>query len=386
MYDVLVVGCGLSGMTIARYLADRGKKVQILEKRNHIGGNIYDYYNKDGLLIQKYGPHVFFTDNPSVEKYINQFSPTFSFYPECRTFIDNKAIPIPFNFDSIELIYDTDKADMLIQRLIEEFGENTVVSVLEVINSKDEMIHEYGIYMFDKEYRKYTAKQWGIPIEGIDPSVFLRVPVYISRKSSYLNAKYQFLPAGGFSELARRMMSHSNISVKLGVDALEDVKLDYSTKRISVDGFSETIVYTGQVDALFDYVYGELPYRSLEFGIKKIDNKKSPETALSAFPESDKYIRITDYSKFPPQGENDYSYLSIEYPMVYRRNELCGNEPYYPILTDESKMDYTKYKELANQYDNLVLCGRLADFKYYNMDIAIERALGVGENILSGLV
>lgn len=383
MYDYLIVGCGLSGMVVARELAEAGKKVHIIERRDHIGGNIYDYKDENGILVQKYGPHVFFTDNERIEEYINKFKSVDYYYAECRTYIDGKAIPMPFNFKSIELIYgDSLFAEKLKQELIDEFGEESIVSVVDVINSKNDDIHKYGMYMYEHEYRKYSAKQWGKPIEDIDPSVFMRVPVYISYKKTYLKAKYQYMPKGGFTELARSILNHENIEVELSVDALDDIVFDVGKQTISYKKFTGPIIYTGPLDALFGYKHGSLPYRALEFTWKVVNKSKAPETPLSAYPEGDKYIRITDYTQFPPQEFGDKAVIAIEYPVEYKKDELCGNEPYYPTLTNESKEMFEKYNNMAKKVRNLFWCGRLAEFKYYNMDTVIQNAIDLSKKLI----
>lgn len=382
MYDLIIVGCGLTGMVIAREQAENGKNVHIVEKRNHIGGNIFDYIDSNGILVQKYGPHVFFTDNIEIEKYINRFCKTIPFYAECRTMIGGQAIPMPFNFASIDIIYKKDEAEKLKNTLIKEFGEESIVSVLDVLNSKTEIIHNYGLFMYEKEYRKYTAKQWARPIEEIDPSIFMRVPVYISYKKPYLKQKYQYMTEGGFTELSKKILDHKNISVDLNIDANSHITVDEKNKKILYDNkYYDAIVYTGPIDALFGFKYGRLPYRALEFTWKVIPKEKTIKTPLCAFPESDKYIRITDYTQFPPQNYGDKAVIAIEYPLEYKPDELCGNEPYYPVITEESKKVFEKYKNEANQYSNLFICGRLADFKYYNMDSTILRAKEISSNI-----
>lgn len=386
-WDMLVVGSGLSGMVIAHEAAQCGKRVLILEKRDHIGGNIFDYRDQNGVLVQKYGPHVFFTDDKNIEKYISQFVPVESFYPECRTYIEGKSIPMPFNFASIDILYEKEEAETLKEALLSEFAPKKIVSVMDVVNSKKEMIHEYGMYMYEHEYKKYTFKQWGIPIEKIDLSVFMRVPVYLSYKSAYLMKKYQFMPQGGFANLAVRMLDNPNIRVELCSDALPRLQLEPNEGRIYFDDHVNIpIVYTGPLDALFAFCYGKLPYRALEFVWKTIDAEKGPPTPLSAFPETDKYIRITDYTQFPPQKADNKSVIAIEFPIEYDRSAWCGNEPYYPVLTEASETLISQYRLLAEKFVNLFPCGRLADFKYYNMDQAINRAIDVWKHVQESLL
>ena len=377
------MGCGLTGMVIARTMAEKGLRVYIVERRDHIGGNIYDYKDSNGVLVQKYGPHVFFTDDESIERFVKQYIDTFPFYPECRTMIGGTPIPMPFNFASIDIIYEEEKAKELKRELILEFGENTIVSVVDVLNSKNNSIHEYGVFMYEHEYKKYSAKQWGRPIESISPSVFMRVPVYISYKKPYLRQKFQFMPVGGFTEFAKKLVDHPNISIELGIDVIDRICIDIERNSAVFDGvYSGPIVYTGPLDALFGYAHGRLPYRALEFTWKAVPKEKSIETPLCAFPEADKYIRITDYTQFPPQASTNKAVIAIEYPLEYKENDLCGNEPYYPVLTEESIALYKKYEAEAKAIFNLYICGRLADYKYYNMDACILRAKETATQIL----
>ena len=190
------------------------------------------------------------------------------------------------------------------------------------------------------------------------------------------------MPCGGFTKLATRMLDHPNIQVDLCSDALPRLRIDYGKGRICFDDqMNIPIVYTGPLDALFAFCYGKLPYRALEFIWKTIDAEKKPPTPLSAFPEADKYIRITDYTQFPPQEADNKSVIAIEFPIEYDQTAFCGNEPYYPVLTEASTTLINQYRMLAGRFANLFPCGRLADFKYYNMDQAINRAIDVWERL-----
>lgn len=339
-----------------------------------------------GVLVQKYGPHVFFTDDHSIEQYVRKFSNVEHFFPQCRTYIGGQFVPIPFNFASIDMIYDKDDAESLKSSLQKKFEGKEVVSVLDVINSAEKNIHDYGTYMYEHEYRKYTSKQWNLPIEEIDPSIFTRVPVYMSYKKEYEKHNNQFIPEGGFTQLVKKILDHDNISVELNVDGILRIFMDEKAGRCrykELDGsfMDIPIVYTGPLDELFSNKFGYLPYRSLEFIWKVVDSEDAPETELTAYPEGDKYIRITDYSRFPRQESGGKSVLAIEVPVEYKKAELFGNEPYYPVLKDESKQLYERYRNESIKYENLYCCGRLAEFKYYNMDTVINNAGKVAQKI-----
>ncbi|MBR5964563.1 MAG: NAD(P)-binding protein [Treponema sp.] len=387
MIDVVVVGCGLSGMVVARELAEKQMKVHIIEKRNHIGGNIFDYYNSEGCLVQKYGPHVFFTNDEGIEQYVKKFVDIMPFFPEYRTKINGKYIPMPFNFASIDLLYTKEHAELLKGQLLNEFHNREIVSVLDLISSNVKEIHDYGMFMFEHEYRKYSSKHWNIPIDDIDPAVFTRVPVYLSYKREYEQHKYQFMPCGGFTKLAQEIINHENITYELNVDALTRLKLNLDEKKcLYVDTNNEEkaipIVYTGPLDELFSYKNGFLPYRSLEFVWKTIDSSKAPETEITAYPEGDKYLRITDYTRFPKQECKGKSFISIEIPVEYKKDELFGNEPYYPVLTEQTKKISEQYYDDCKVFSNIFFCGRLAEFKYYNMDSIINNAKKLADSIL----
>lgn len=385
-WDCVIIGCGLSGMVVARSLADQGKKILILEKRNHIGGNIFDEYHDSGILIQKYGPHSFFTNDENIRPYIEQFIETEDCFVECKTVIDGKKIPMPFNFESIDLIYPLEHAERLKNELKECFKGKEMVSVTDLLESGNEIIVEYGQYMYEKEYCLYTAKQWGRDITTISPEIFKRVPVYLSNRKIYQSHEYQFVPKGGFTKLAQKMLDHNNITLRLNCDVLIEDKVRFADNKmiIELDGneFHGTIVYTGEIDALFDYQYGTLPYRSLEFIEKVLAEESYQDTAIVAYPQADKITRVTEYKKLPTQDIKGKTLISIEIPYEYDRNMPVGNEPYYPIKNDETDQIYKRYFEKSEKIYNLYLVGRLADYKYYNMDMVINRALEVADNIL----
>lgn len=382
--DCLIIGCGLCGMAAARRIAESGKQVSIIEKRDHIGGNIYDYYNTDGILVQRYGPHSFFTDKKEIKDYVENFLPTQDSFVECQTIINGQAIPMPFNFKSIDLLYSKEKANDLKKRLLSAFPHQEIVSVTSLVEHPDPLIKSYGEFMFQNEYRLYSAKQWGRPIDSIEPAVFNRVPVYLSYRKPYQRHPYQFLPVGGFTELSTKIISHPNISLTLNEDALSHLTLQENGK-LYWDGseLNCPVLYTGPLDALLNYKFGVLPYRSLEFIWKTLSIESFQETGIVAYPQADKVTRITEYTKLPEQHVPGKTTIAIEIPFDFIPNAPFGGEPYYPVLTPETKGIYSNFLAASRQYPTLFLGGRLADYRYYNMDDVIIRGWEVADKIIS---
>lgn len=384
MYDVLIVGCGLAGMTVARELADNGYKILIIEKRNHISGNIYDKIDEDGFLVQIYGPHCFFTNNGEIKSFVEKYIAVDDCFVKCRTVINRKKLPMPFNFTSIDLIYDEERASKLKKKLVDEYNKE-IVSVTDLLESKDEEIRDFGVYLYKNEYTLYSSKQWGLDISQISPEVFKRVPVYLSYRDMYQSHKYQFLPRGGFTKFATSLLDSKNIEIRLGVDALREgiVRVVDNDIICNIDGIECNIpvLFTGELDALMKYKYGILPYRSLEFVWKHLDVDSYQETEIVAYPQADKITRVTEYKKLPRQEKKGETKISIEFPVPYTPGQPIGTEPYYPIKNNENDALYLKYLKEASKISNLFLCGRLADYKYYNMDEVIVRAWNVSEKI-----
>lgn len=370
--DALIVGCGLCGSVIARELAETGKKVVIWERREHIGGNMYDYVDDHGFLVQKYGPHTFHTKKKELYDYMRRYASWQAYKLTCGAVWDGKYTPTPFNFTTIDTFFPPEKAAKLKETLKKAFAGQEFAPVVEVLEHPNPDVRGYAEYLFQNDYAPYTAKQWGVDPSEIDPSVLKRVPLRFSYDEGYFDDPYQVMPASSFTHFFENLLDHPNIEVKLGVEALEHLRVRHGKLLIDGQECGFSVVYTGAIDELFKGVYGRLPYRSLRFEWKYETRDSLQPAPVVAYPQEAGYTRITEYKKLPVQDKPGTSY-AVEYPLPYQ--EGVRLEPYYPVLTAESQEQYGRYKALADEIPNLILCGRLADFKYYNMDQTLERAL-----------
>lgn len=375
--EALVIGGGITGSVIARFIAEKlNKKVIIWDRRNHIGGNMYDYYDEHGILVHKYGPHTFHTKKKYLYDYMCQFMKWNEYKLRCMAQINGKFTPTPFNFQTIDDFYNKEEAADLKKRIKKIFGDRTVATVVEVLNCSDEKVRGYAQFLFDNDYSLYTAKQWGIPVEEVDPSILKRVPLRFSYDIGYFDDEYQVMPSTTYTDFFKSLLNHKNIDVRLGIEALEHLKVDLENNRILIDGEYKDIpiIYTGALDELFGNCYGKLPYRSLRFEWKYEDIESKQNAPVVAYPQAEGFTRITEYKKLPVQDVKGTTY-AVEYSLLYDDKEKM--EPYYPVLTEGSQKKYGKYLKKASNIRNLFLAGRLADFKYYNMDQALERALDI---------
>ena len=374
--DCLIIGAGLSGAVIARYLAEQcNKKVCIWERRNHIGGNMFDYVDAHNIRVQKYGPHIFHTNEKSLFDFMQQFVEMTPFKLTYKTFMNGRYTNTPFNFNTIDTFYPPIQAELLKNALKKYFSNKAEVSILEMLKADELIIKQYADFLFTNDYKPYTSKQWGISIDKIDSSILSRVKVRFSYDDCFFNDIYQSVPKEGFSTFFQNILNHPNITVTIEKDGLKSMSIDEENNRVLVNGknLEIPVVYTGALDELFGMDAGILPYRSLVFKwVYEINSDKQP-AAVVAYPQ-EKFTRITEYKKLPIQDCVGTSY-AIEYPASY--NLSTGQEPYYPVLTEESKDLSDLYKQRANNIRNFYFCGRLADFEYYNIDQTLKRALEV---------
>ncbi|MGC8729564.1 MAG: UDP-galactopyranose mutase [Elusimicrobiales bacterium] len=375
----IIVGCGFSGSVIAERIANELKeKVLILEKRAHIGGNCYDYKDSNGIIIHKYGPHLFHTDYKEVYEYLSKFTDWIEYEHRVMAYVDGQTIPLPFNFNSIDKVYSKAKADILKDKLIRMYGKGKRVGILELMRSSDLDIKELSKYIYDKIFVNYTAKQWGKKPEEINITVTSRVPVVIDYDNRYFQDRYQYIPNKGYTEIFKRMLNNGLIDIKLKTDFKQALRLDFESGEIYLYGekFVGKVIFTGMIDELCGFRYGILPYRSLKFKLKTVNKEQFQETAVVNYPNDYKYTRITEY-KHIHKTRSEKTAIMYEYPCEYKK----GGMPFYPIFTEEAQKMYQRYRELINKFDNIILLGRLAEYRYYDMDDVIKRALETYERI-----
>lgn len=373
----IVVGCGLSGAVVARHLAESGHEVEIWERRGHIGGNMHDRRDERGFLVQDYGPHTFHTNDPSLMAYMERFQEWDRYILRCGAVWDGMYTPTPFNFTTIDTFFPKEEADAIKNRIAEVYPGRETVTVLEALSSEDELIRGYAEYLFEKDYRPYTSKQWGKSPSEIDPSVLKRVPLRMSYGDRYFDDEFQVMPKVSFTDFFERLLDHPSITVRLGIDALDRMRIDGD--RVVVDGVDDPfVIYTGALDELFGFRFGRLPYRSLRFEWFHSDEEEHQPAAVVAHPLDERIVRVTEYKKLPVQ-DLPGTVFAAEESLTYDPEK--GLEPYYPVITDESKATYERYRECAEKVSNLRCCGRLADFRYYNMDQALARALELASTL-----
>ncbi|WP_040193281.1 UDP-galactopyranose mutase [Clostridium culturomicium] len=381
-FDYIVVGCGFAGSVMARKLAEEGdKKVLIIDKRSHLGGNAYDFVDEAGVLIHKYGPHIFHTNNENVYKYLSNFTKWYDYSHEVVGSIGGNYIPIPFNLNSLKLTYEEDKAERLKEKLLKVYGLDKKVSILELQNQQDEELIELGKYIYENVFLYYTMKQWGQSPNEIDKSVIARVPVHISYDNRYFQDKFQGVPRDGYTKVFENLLNHPNITVKLKLDAGDILK--FTENQVYVDNkvFNGGVIYTGAIDELMKCKYGRLPYRTLDFKFETHNIDYYQPRGTVNYTVDEPYTRITEFKYLSGQKISGTTTIVKEYSRQYTGAE--GETPYYAILNEENRNKYDEYCKDLKKVKNVYLLGRLAEYKYYNMDQIVAHALELADKILN---
>ncbi len=372
----IIVGSGFSGSVLAERIAARlNEKVLLIEKRGHIGGNCYDYKNENKIIIHKYGPHLFHTNNKEVFDYLSKFTKWSNYIHKVLAYIDGVKIPLPFNFNSINKLFKPDKADKIKKKLLLHYKENTKVPIFELLENDDEDLKYIANFIYEKIFLNYTIKQWGKCPEKIDKSVSARLPVFIGYDDRYFSDEYQGVPLNGYQELFKNMLSQPNIKLLLNTDFQNICSIKEDKIYIYGKEYKGRLIYTGPIDELFGYKYGRLEYRTVNMEFEELETKYFQESAVVNYPNDYDFTRITEFKHIHPiEIGTDKTIILKEYPKDAVSYEDIR---YYPFFTKESAELYDKYKNLAKGYDNLILLGRLAEYKYYDMDDVVERALEV---------
>jgi UDP-galactopyranose mutase len=354
MFDYLIVGAGYAGSVLAERLA-RGsnKKVLIIDKRPHIAGNAYDHYNDEGILVHKYGPHIFHTNSKEVFEYLSRFTDWRSYQHRVLAWVDGMHLPIPINLDTINKLYGLN----LTSFQVEEFFASVAEKRDEIKTSEDVVVARVGRELYEKFFRNYTRKQWDLDPSELDASVTARVPTRTNRDDRYFTDSYQAMPSNGFTRMFENLLDHPNIKIMLNTDYREiENEIPY-----------REMIFTGPVDEYFNYRFGKLPYRSLHFKHETHDQVQYQPAPVVNYPNENLYTRITEF-KYLTGQEHPKTSIVYEFP----RSE---GDPYYPIPRKENADLYAKYKALADQTEGVHFVGRLATYKYYNMDQVVAQAL-----------
>ncbi len=361
MFDYLIVGAGFAGSVLAERLA-RGsnKKVLLVDRRPHIGGNAYDCYDDAGILVHRYGPHIFHTNSKEVFEYLSTFTRWRPYEHRVRASVDGQLVPIPINLDTINQLYGLKLTSLEMEGFFASVAEPRET----VRTSEDVVVGRVGRELYEKFFRGYTRKQWGLDPSQLDAMVTARVPVRTNRDDRYFSDTYQAMPLRGFTRMFENLLDHDNIKILLNTDYREIVdEIPY-----------EKMIYTGPVDEFFDYRYGKLPYRSLRFEHETVNQEWVQPVAVVNYPNEHLYTRVTEFKHLTGQ-EHRKSSLVYEYPMA-------EGDPYYPVPRPENNELYKKYQALAEERPDVHFVGRLATYKYYNMDQVVAQALSVYARIV----
>ncbi|MBA3533732.1 MAG: UDP-galactopyranose mutase [Ardenticatenales bacterium] len=360
MFDYLIVGAGFAGSVLAERLAvSAGKKVLLIDRRNHIGGNAYDHYNDDGLLVHKYGPHIFHTNSHHVFEYLSRFTEWRPYEHRVRASVDGLLLPIPINLDTINELYGLS----LTSFELKEFFASVAEPCEHVRTSEDVVISKIGRELYEKFFKGYTKKQWDLDPSELDASVIARVPTRTNRDDRYFTDTYQAMPLHGYTRMFENMLDHPNIKIMLNTDYQD------------IDGIIpyREMIYSGPVDEFFGFRYGKLPYRSLEFKHETVNKEVHQSAPVINYPNEHPYTRVTEF-KYLTGQEHSKSAIVYEYPRA-------EGDPYYPVPRPENSELYQKYKALAEATANVHFVGRLATYKYYNMDQVTAQALALFDKL-----
>jgi UDP-galactopyranose mutase len=354
MFDYLVVGAGFAGAVMAERLAcGSNKRVLLVDKRPHVAGNAYDCYDDAGILVHRYGPHIFHTNSAEVFSYLSRFTEWRPYEHRVQAHVDGRLLPMPINLDTVNRLYGLSLTSDELERYFAQVAEPRE----QIRNSEDVVVSKVGRDLYEKFVRNYTRKQWGLDPSELDSSVLARIPTRTNRDDRYFTDTHQAMPLRGFTRMFERMLDHPNIHILLQTDYRD---------LLGLVPFRE-MVYTGPVDAFFEFRYGKLPYRSLEFRHETLAEERHQPVAVVNYPNEHAYTRVTEFKHLTGQSHPRTS-IVYEYPRA-------EGDPYYPIPRAENAEMYKKYQALAEKTPDVHFVGRLATYRYYNMDQVVAQAL-----------
>lgn len=364
-YHTIVVGAGISGATLAeRYATKLGSKVLVIEKRDHIGGNCYDFINADGILVSKYGAHIFHTNDEEVWEYVNRFTEWRDYTHRVLSYVDDTLVPVPINRTTVNRLFHL---NLSTEDDMRKWLNTQVIHIPNPQNSEESALSRVGKILYEKMFKNYTKKQWDVDPRELDASVLDRIPVRLNNDDRYFTDKYQAMPKHGYTKLVEKMLDNPNIDLLLNTDY-------FSIKRQL--GKDKKVFFTGPIDRFFEYKYGDkLQYRSLMFEFETIDKPYYQTNSVINYPNDYEYTRIVEYKLLTGQ-KSPKTTISREYP-------TWEGEPYYPVLSQRNRDIYEKYQKDAQQLekDGIYFVGRLANYKYFNMDQAFKNALDLFRRI-----
>jgi UDP-galactopyranose mutase len=362
MFDYMIVGAGFAGAVVAERLASQlNKKVLIVDTRSHIGGNTYDYYDTHGILVHRYGPHIFHTNGKEIYDYLGQFTAWRPYEHRVLASVDGMLVPLPINLDTINHLYGL----QLSSGQVEQFLSEKAIKKDRIVTSEDVVLSKVGRDLYEKFFRGYTKKQWDLDPSELDAAVAARIPTRNNRDNRYFTDTYQAMPMYGYTKMFEKMLNHPNIKIMLNTDYKEIER---------VIPFKE-MIYTGPIDYYFDYCYGKLPYRSIEFKFETHEKEIFQPTGTVNYPNEHPYTRITEFKYLTGQHHTKTTVV-YEYPKA-------EGDPYYPVPRPENTELYKKYQLLAEGLKKVHFTGRLATYKYYNMDQVVAQSLKLFKKITS---
>ncbi|MBR3497773.1 MAG: UDP-galactopyranose mutase [Selenomonadaceae bacterium] len=377
MFDAVIIGAGFTGAVLAERFASRGEKVLVVERRKVVSGNCYDEVDANGILIHKFGPHIFHTDDARVWKYLSRFTEWQIYFHRVKAVVDGKPVPIPFNLNTLREVFPKNLADKLEAALLKNFEYGKKIPILELKKSADADLQFLADFVYEKIFLHYTEKQWGLSPEKISGAVTARVPIFVGRDDRYFNDRFQGVPKRGYTRLAENILDHKNIKLLLNADFHDVMALRGEEIFLFGQKFGGRVIYTGQLDELFDKKFGALPYRSVAMKFETIDAEKFQSAPSVNYPNNYNFTRITEFKNIHPAHTPRTTILK-EFPQEYVAGE---NEPYYPIFTEEARAAYEKYSAELSKFKNITAVGRLAEYRYYDMDDAVKRALEIFDEL-----